>query len=169
MKEPHSQKDQVPNQGGEPREQDPTYDWYDPKYFVKDVSSEVKQYIEELTTKHPPTTPVVTREPFGNMKSYETKSVSRTNLKKGGGYDIVDVGRNHPANITVGELLQDNPAYRKQLKSLLMGSQRRKRKLPEVNILRMEWEDCGPPEIEIQIHGCVIKGYLLMEVPVSTL
>lgn len=66
-------------------------------------------------------------------------------------------------HITIGELLQVNTIYRKQLKSLLTA--KRRFKLPDSKVeycCRLELEDCGQPEIEVEIEGCVIT-----EVPID--
>ncbi|PTQ27041.1 hypothetical protein MARPO_0236s0001 [Marchantia polymorpha] len=71
-------------------------------------------------------------------------------------YDIVeDIGRQR-ANISFNQLLEDNKTYRKMLMlSLRRPRKTRKGKLPAV--YRVEGGDLGPPEIEVEIGGCVIQ------------
>lgn len=40
-------------------------------------------------------------------------------------YDILEDVANKPANVTIGNLLRDNPAYRKSLRPLLNSRKRR--------------------------------------------
>ena len=73
-------------------------------------------------------------------------------------YDVVKDVTACPSTATLGQLLRDNPSYRRQLRSLLVGK-RRRRKLPPVgNIadVRSVSEDLGSPEVDIQINGCSI-------------
>lgn len=107
-------------------------------------------------------TPPLVEKKYAPVEEKRTEQrLKATPTPKPEGYDIVEAVKNQPANITVGELLQDNPTYKKQLRTLLTGK-RRKRKLPSVEAMRLEWDDKGPPEIEVQIMGCV-----LTDVPVD--
>ena len=73
-------------------------------------------------------------------------------------YDIKKDVKDCPVTATVGQLIKDNPLYRKQLKEMLAG--KRRRKLPKVGTVadvRMLYEDHGSPEIDIQISGCALS------------
>lgn len=71
-------------------------------------------------------------------------------------YDIVKDMGSQRANISFHQLLEDNKTYRRMLMlSLRRPRKPRKEKLPAV--YRVEGGDLGPPEIEVEIGGCVIQ------------
>src|SRR5450759_2116560 len=74
------------------------------------------------------------------------------------GYDILKNVSQLKADVTIGELVKDNALYRRQLRPLVTG-RKRKYKLPPTNIHRVEQEkeDLGPPDIEVQIAGCLVR------------
>jgi hypothetical protein len=66
--------------------------------------------------------------------------------------------RNCPVNATVGQLLDDNPKYQRQVKEIL--TQRRKRRLPKVGLevdVRMVCKDLGAPELDCIINNCRVR------------
>ena len=135
---------------GIPKELDKAYDRYDPKYFLKDISQETKDILqEELKDQQAkPTQPP------------KTVKFNMEGIKVDGkvGYDIAQDVAQSKANVTIGELLKENSFYRKQLRPLLTG-RKRKYKLPStlVNLAREEVEDLGAPDIEVQVAGCLIR------------
>jgi hypothetical protein len=76
------------------------------------------------------------------------------------GYDIKKDVTSVQANVTIGELLHNNPHYRKQLKELTF---RRpwKVKLPAVAVKQVGVEDQAALEIDVQIAGCTISKVLV--------
>jgi hypothetical protein len=73
-------------------------------------------------------------------------------------YDIMEDIEQRVSEATIGQLLKDNPKYRKVLANLL--KTKRKRRLPKIFSdvkLIEEDEDWGAPEIDIKIEGCLIK------------
>lgn len=101
---------------GIPKENDPDYDRND---FQHDISEEVQTQLHDLTDK------LNQNEELTIAKEEHLDSKANTTPNhKPIGYSIVDIMKNHPANITVWELLQDNPAYRKQQEILLTGKKR---------------------------------------------
>ena len=73
-------------------------------------------------------------------------------------YDILQDLRAQKANVTIGQLLHDNPNYQKQLKDSLIRPRRRRIKLPPVAVNFAEVEDFGAPEISVEIDGCLIRN-----------
>ena len=72
-------------------------------------------------------------------------------------YDILQDLRGQKANVTIGQLLHDNPNYQKQLRDSLIRPRRRRIKLPPVAVNFAELEDFGAPEISVEIDGCLIQ------------
>lgn len=72
-------------------------------------------------------------------------------------YDILQDLRAQKANVTIGQLLHDNPNYQKQLRDSLIRPRKRRIKLPPVAVNFAEVEDFGAPEISVEIDGCLIQ------------
>jgi hypothetical protein len=73
-------------------------------------------------------------------------------------YNIVKDICSCSVNATVGQLLEDNPKYQKQVKEIL--TRRRKRQLPKVGLevdVRMICEDLGAPELDCVINNCRVR------------
>ena len=72
-------------------------------------------------------------------------------------YDILQDLRAQKANVTIGQLLHDNPNYQKQLRDSLIRPRRRRIKLPPVAVNFAELEDFGASKISVEIDGCLIQ------------
>ncbi|OAE32623.1 hypothetical protein AXG93_4293s1030 [Marchantia polymorpha subsp. ruderalis] len=73
-------------------------------------------------------------------------------------YDILQDVKEQKANVTIGQLLHDNPNYQKQIKAPLIKPRKRKVILPPVAVNFAELEDFGAPEISVEIDGCIIRN-----------
>jgi hypothetical protein len=74
------------------------------------------------------------------------------------GYDISKDVAQAKANVTFGELLKENPYYKKQLRPLIRG-RKREYKLPSsaAYSAKPEREDLGAADIEVQVSRCMVK------------
>ena len=131
-----------------------------PKFFFPKVNEEVKKQLEELAAAEEKT---ALDKDLKAAKAREAAEIEKAKEEpKPCGklipYDIQRDVRDCPATVTVGQLIRDNPLYRRQLKEMLVG--RRRRKLPKVGTaadVMMVCEDMGAPEIDVQISGCVLS------------
>ena len=132
---------------GLPKELDPAYDRNDPKYFMKDISQQAKDLIKEAQKEEEISSP-----------QKATKSVKFEGVKvdEKMGYDILKDVSDTKANVTIGELLRENAAYRKQVRPLLTGRKRRYT-LPSPLVHNVTTDDLGAPDIEVQVAGCLIR------------
>jgi transposase InsO family protein len=141
-----------------PPEEDSDYDRYHPKLYYPKVTEEVKKQLEEMETKEQQEAlnkdlkvAQALKENAAVEEKKETSQVTSYDIKK----DVKEC----MVTATVGQLIKDNPLYRRQLKEMLVG-RRRRRKLPKVGTqddVMMVCEDYGAPEIDIQISGCVLS------------
>ena len=143
---------------GLPKELDPAYDRADPKYFLQDISKEAQDLIHEEQAEKKekdktPYTPPPKPPSVSKVVKFEGVKIDGRQ-----GYDIFKDVSETRANVTIGELLKENSFYRKQIRPLVTG-RKRKYKLPSTNVNKIEnpLEDFGPPDIEVQVAGCLIK------------
>src|SRR5450759_4971751 len=167
---------------GPPKETDPAYDRSNPKYYEGDISREAKSLLQDEQTRvksgmtpFPAQRSETAVQRFGTQRSetavegdlrvrqpgiFTPKTVKFAGVKIEGnqGYDILKNVSQLKADVTIGELVKDNALYRRQLRPLVTG-RKRKYKLPPTNIHRVEQEkeDLGPPDIEVQIAGCLVR------------
>ena len=134
-------------------EQDSDYKRDHPRLFFPKVNEEVKKQLEELETlEHEK----ALSKDLQTIKLKAAVEEEKTKVEAAGNalvvsYDIKKDVKDCPVTATVGQLIKDNPLYRKQLKEMLAG--KRRRKLPKVGTVadvRMLYEDHGSPKIDIQ-------------------
>ena len=114
---------------GPPKETDEAYDRNDPKYFMKDISEEVKDLLQhELPEQQRDSADMRTRGLEANPRSgaqadlraqdppskFSSKSVRFQDIRIDGnfGYDILKDVSQSKANVTIGELLKESAFYR---------------------------------------------------------
>ncbi|CAM6125094.1 unnamed protein product [Calypogeia fissa] len=124
-----------------------------PAFELPDVTEEVLAHLEELHAKEGET-------------STKTTMVVRPSLSPAARrelhYNIMQDIEKRLAEVTIGQLLRDNPKYRKQVMDAIK-IRRRKRLPPTISEVRYtEVEDWGAPEIDTEIEGC-----LILRVPVD--
>ena len=163
---------------GIPTELDPAYDRNNPKYFLKDISAEVKDMLGKEQEEKDPKGTAVRPRPGAMADSQERlkppiavsnrhpqsqstpKTVKFEGVRIDGnqGYDVLRDVSAAKANVTIGELLRDNSLYRRQIRPLVTG-RKRKYKLPSTAVSNVTTggEDLGPPDIEVQVAGCLIR------------
>ena len=106
---------------------------------IQNLPQEPPQIVDPVK-EAPVETPLVRRVKF-------VDEVEKAKDKAAKPYDVVKDVTACPSTATLGQLLRDNPSYRRQLRSLLVGK-RRRRKLPPVgNIadVRSVSKDLGSP------------------------
>ena len=119
-----------------------------PAFELPDITEEVLEHLVELhadqkDTSRPKTTMLV---------KPSLSTMARRDLH----YNIMKDIEKRQAEITIGQLLKDSPAYRKQVMDAV--KTRRKRRLPSTisDVRFTEVEDWGAPEIDTEIEGCMI-------------
>ena len=113
---------------------------------LPDVADEVEDHLREIMKEKPVRKKsVIVANPF--------LQTAQRNLH----YDIMEDIKKRMSEATIGQLLNDNPKYRKVLADSLKVKRRR---LPttftDVKLIG-ENEDWGAPEIDVEIEGCLIK------------
>ncbi|CAM6099317.1 unnamed protein product [Calypogeia fissa] len=161
-----------------PTDQDSDYRRDHPKLFYPKVNANVKKQLEEMKTleaqaslkkdlemakrlkEQDEAQAEVVSQPVVSKPVVSQPMVEQPVVEKP--YDIKGDVRDCLVTATMGQLLKDNPMYRRQLREMLIG--RRKRKLPKVGDsidVMMVAEDQGAYEIAIQILGCVLSCVLV--------
>ncbi|CAM6121328.1 unnamed protein product [Calypogeia fissa] len=160
--------------------QDSDYQRDHQKLFYPKIEAEVKRQLEELETKEAQLTlekDLVVVETLRKKELEEVWQKQEVEAKmaitkekgkvdtlvpkveaKARSYDIKLDLWNCPVTATLGQLLKDNPQYRKQVKDMVVG--KRKRRLPKVGTtadVMTIYEDLGAPKISIQISGCALS------------
>ena len=119
----------------------------DPVFVLPDVSEEVLEHLAEIT-KQPKVKGLA-------RSTVLVKPVLSRTARRELHYNIMQDIEKRLADVTIGELLRDSPAYRKQLMDSLKVKRRR---LPSTiaDVRLTEIEDWGAPEIDTEIDGCMI-------------
>ncbi|CAM6084973.1 unnamed protein product [Calypogeia fissa] len=147
-----------------PPDQDSDYHQNHPKLFYSKVNVEVKRQLEELEALEIQENQRKDLERVQEIKAMEEAQVKedeplvKAQPKVEETYDIKEDIRNCSVTTKVGQLLKDNPMYRRQLKEMLIGKKRRR--MPKVGTdadVLMICEDLGTPKMVIQISGCILS------------
>ncbi|OAE22747.1 hypothetical protein AXG93_2035s1290 [Marchantia polymorpha subsp. ruderalis] len=122
-------------------EQDSDYKRDHPKLFFPKINKEVKKQLQELETLEHAKALSKDLQIFRSRAAVKEKKMKAITSEALISYDIKRDVKDCPITATVGQLIKDNPLYRRQLKEMLAG--KRRKKLPKVDTVAdvtTDWE-----------------------------
>ena len=134
----------------------------EPRGVTEDISEQVREDLARVSPEVVRKDTLATDLPVSPRRvRFNDKPVFIEPEKTVNQYDILQDIKDQRANVTIGQLLDDNANYQKLIRETWTKRRKRRFKLPAVAVNFASVEDYGPPEVTVEVEGCTIPKVLV--------